>query len=345
MKPYLSFITASRNDDHGSGLNKRMRLFIKGLIHQCNKFKLPVELIIVEWNPPTDRPFLNEVMPSPAEGDFLSIRYIRVPNSIHQTYRFAAKIPLYQMIAKNVGIRRAMADFILCTNIDLLFSDELMKILVERKLDKHSFYRANRCDIPSTIDEEMSFDQQIAFGEKNILRRLGKDAQYLNIHGSFPRLYNHKGLSKIINYFMGIVKNTLMDKADLEMINLDTLACGDFTLMHRDAWLDIQGYPELDLYSIHIDSMALMAARALNYKQEIFPVSACTYHIDHLIGWESLSAVEKIRFINERPGIGWDVVTGAGKYLINTQSRYNFNAENWGFLNVELEEVSINTPK
>jgi hypothetical protein len=39
-KPYLSIIAASRNDNHGGDMLKRMRLFVRGLIHQCNKFKL-----------------------------------------------------------------------------------------------------------------------------------------------------------------------------------------------------------------------------------------------------------------------------------------------------------------
>jgi hypothetical protein len=344
-KPYISIIAASRNDDHGTGLNKRMRLFINGLIYQCNKFKLPAELIIVDWNPPAGKPYLSEIMPRPEPGDFLALRYIVVPPEIHDSYRFSKVIPLYQMIAKNVGIRRAAADFILCTNVDLLFSDKLMEILASQTLKKDCFYRTNRCDIPAEIDEQIPFEEQLKLAEKNTMRRLGKDPQHINIHFEFKLLYKFRLLSRLVNFLLGLVKNSFMPPVDLEMINLDTLACGDFTLMHKDAWVDIQGYPEIDLYSIHIDSMALMAARALGYKQVILPVRACTYHIDHLIGWESLSAVDKIRFINERPGIGWDVVTSAGKYLLQTHGRYNFNSENWGYRNQSFAECSFNIAK
>ena len=45
--PYISFVVTSRNDNHGGDLRKRMMIFYKGLIHQCNKFKLPCELIMV----------------------------------------------------------------------------------------------------------------------------------------------------------------------------------------------------------------------------------------------------------------------------------------------------------
>ena len=146
--PYLSIVAASRNDNHGGDMHKRMRIFVNGLIHQCNKFKLPCELIMVEWNPPADKPLLNEILPSPSMDDYLSIRYLIVPHELHAKLKIAEELPLFQMIAKNVGIRRAKAEFVLCTNVDLLFSDELFAELAKRKLEQGKYYRANRCDIP-----------------------------------------------------------------------------------------------------------------------------------------------------------------------------------------------------
>ena len=60
MENCLSIVVASRNDNHGGDMTRRMRIFVKGLIDQCNKFKLRAELIIVEWNPPSDKPLLHE---------------------------------------------------------------------------------------------------------------------------------------------------------------------------------------------------------------------------------------------------------------------------------------------
>ena len=52
---------------------------------------------------------------------------------------------------------------------------------------------------------------------------------------------------------------------------MDTDACGDFTLMHKDHWMSIRGYIELEAYSIHIDSLLLYYALALEIEQYIFP--------------------------------------------------------------------------
>ena len=62
-QPYISFVVTSRNDNHGGDLRKRMLIFYKGLIHQCNKFKLPCELIMVDWNSPDPNELLDKVLP------------------------------------------------------------------------------------------------------------------------------------------------------------------------------------------------------------------------------------------------------------------------------------------
>ncbi len=331
MKPYLTLVAASRNDDHGKDMDKRQRMFIRGLIYQANKFKVPIELIIVEWNPPADRPLLGDVMPRPANGDYLSLRYIVVPNQIHSQYRFAESLPIYQMIAKNVGIRRATADYVLCTNVDLLFSDELMTELAAQKLSANFFYRASRCDVPATISENLTVEEQLNFSKNNILRRLGKDPEHLHLHNWPEWIYSYKWLSKWCNILAREKRKRNMDPTIFAIHNLDTNACGDFALMHKRIWEDIQGYPELDLYSIHVDSMGLLAASALGYEQHIFPANAVTYHIDHENGWESLSAIEKVSFIHKRPGIGWDVVFDAAIQLMREKKRFEINKPDWGF--------------
>src|SRR5258705_13211541 len=125
QSPKLSIVVTSRNDNHGGEMLKRMTIFMKGLLYQTKKFQLPVELLFIEWNPTIEQPLLNEVLPKPRPSDYLTVRYIVVPARIHMRYKMGAEIPLFQMIAKNIGIRRAKSDYILCSNVDLLFSDEL----------------------------------------------------------------------------------------------------------------------------------------------------------------------------------------------------------------------------
>jgi hypothetical protein len=339
--PYLSIVAASRNDSHGGNILQRMRLFVSGLIAQANRHQLPIELIMVEWNPPADRPLLQDILPKPQNGDLLTIRYVIVPNSIHQRYKRANEIPLFQMIAKNVGIRRAKSEFILCTNVDLLFSDELMRTLASRNLTPGTFYRSNRCDVPDAIDPEWNLETQLEWCSKNIIRRQGMDARFTNVNLEQMGWDHRASYQQWLINKLALVFGRLWSPEKRKYFQLDCFACGDFTLMSRDAWLDIRGYVELDLYSIHVDTLGLIAAASLGYRQHIFPREACTYHIDHEAGWLAMTPLDKIKFLEERPGVDYGLVMEAGLFALQQKQRLPFNSSNWGFADMEFEEYSF----
>jgi hypothetical protein len=181
--PYLSVVVTARNDDHGANLLQRMQAFVNGLLAQCRRHELPAELIIVEWNPLEDRPRLVEVLHWPAEREFCDVRIIEVPNELHRRFRHWQALPLYQMIAKNVGIRRALGQFVLATNIDILFSDELMKFMAERRLERGKMYRVDRWDVMSDVPVDAPAEEQLAYCRSHLIRvnaregtfRLGPD--------------------------------------------------------------------------------------------------------------------------------------------------------------------------
>ena len=338
VKPYLSIVVTSRNDNHGGDLNKRMRIFMRSLIYQCNKFKVNAELVVVEWNPPKDRKLLHKIMPSTNEKDFLSIRYIIVPPDIHSTFKHSDVLPIYQMIAKNVGIRRSQGEFILCTNIDLIFSDELMIYLSEKKLRQGNFYRANRCDIPSTIDESLNEEEILSFAKNNVLNRLGKLRKVLWRDRFIWVKWLLQVMNKISAIFPFLNLNPDLDK-DYIIHHLDCDACGDFTMMSKYDWLKIKGYVELEMYSLHIDSMALFAAVASGMKQIVFKPEACTYHISHGGGWNIMDPEDKLRFYSKFPCLEWWAVYDAGRSIMKENSNYKINKNNWGLLEEHLEEI------
>jgi hypothetical protein len=339
--PYITFVAASRNDNHGGDMTKRMVIFIKGLIHQCNKFKLPAELIMVEWNPPRDKPYLIDVLPKAKEEDFLKIRYIIVPPEIHQSMNFSERMPLFQMIAKNVGIRRASAEFVLCTNIDLIFSDELFRELSKKNLKNGKFYRAVRCDIPNSINDAWEVDKMLDFSRNNIVKYNGKHYKYpiLEMVGSKAFLYKYSFFAPLYPLF-SYIKSILLGKNASKMYRLDKEACGDFTMMSKQDWEKIEGYPELEIYSLHIDSMALIAADSLGIKQEIFKPEACSFHISHKGGWEFADYKDKLLFYTNKPVLDWWAVYEYGLEIIKNKTTWKLNRENWGLADVDLKELS-----
>ena len=135
-RPYISFVVISRNDNHGGDLTKRMQIFVTALITQCERHEIDSELIIVEWNPPSDKKSLEEELEWPQKRKFCKVRIIEVPAELHKTLKSAESLPLFQMIGKNVGIRRARGEFLLATNIDIIFPNEFFAFLKQNKLKK-----------------------------------------------------------------------------------------------------------------------------------------------------------------------------------------------------------------
>lgn len=336
---YLSIVATTRNDNHGGDLLKRTQAFLNSVYVQAKRVNLHVELIIVEWNPPEGKPLLKDVLKQPAHNVPVTLKIIVVPSETHNTYRFADSLPLYQMIAKNVGIRRAKGQFILCTNIDILFSNYSFDRMAQRNLQKGKFYRANRCDVPKEVMEISTLKGQLEYCEKNVLRRLGNTPGHEALKG--PNwLFKYAWLSKLLN--KALVKTWhVTHPGQFAHFIIDFMACGDFTMMSREDWFKIEGYVELDMYSIHIDSMGLWSACALGMKQEIFDYKECVYHIDHENGWESEDLIKTIKFLSNKPSLDYSIVHRAGIKMVSNGTNWGLNKDDWGWANEQFEEFTF----
>ncbi len=169
-EPLLSVVATSRNDNHGENLLRRTQIFVSGFIDQCKQHGLAGELILVDWNPPTDRPKLAEVLSWPAETSPCQVRLIQVPPELHSRLRHSAELPLFQMIAKNVGIRRARGRFVVATNIDILFSDELIRFIAAGKLEPGRMYRIDRHDVMPDVPLDASMEDRLEYCRTHLVR-------------------------------------------------------------------------------------------------------------------------------------------------------------------------------
>lgn len=166
---HLSVVATSRNDNHGGGLTERMQHFVDGLAAQCDRHDVRAELVLVEWNPPQDRGPLIEALRWPERGGACDVRIVTVPPEVHRTLEHAADIRLFQMIAKNVGARRARGRFVLATNVDVLFSDEAMRFMRDG-LEPGTLYLADRVDVPASVPQGDDFAAVLRFCEASAFR-------------------------------------------------------------------------------------------------------------------------------------------------------------------------------
>jgi hypothetical protein len=54
--------------------------------------------------------------------------------------------------------------------------------------------------------------------------------------------------------------------------------------MAREHWDDLRGYPELDLFSMHLDSLLCVAAHHAGAREEVLAEPMRIFHIEHAIG-------------------------------------------------------------
>ncbi len=525
--PYLSVVAASRNDDHGGSLLRRMQTFVNAFIAQCRRHGLSAELILVEWNPPADRPRLAEALCWPRDLGPCRVRIIEVPAELHQRYQHAAALPLYQMIAKNVGIRRARGKFVLASNIDILLNDELMRFLAENQLDPGRMYRVDRYDAMADVPVDASPGEQLAYCQTHLLRvnaregtlQLTPTGEFVDQQaprgisfgrGWYPReqrlgtgfrwAYNEAdvalscapgenwilkmdlapgpsagpegvvldisdqeygalgtvtvprrmmlqvalpasrseermlrfsvrggghavpGDTRILNFrvFQGelvresgtmpapsiqlhplptsaVLRNqservgrlwTALRHSEGEMrvgmsvpaflqrrrVRIDgsglsivlnskrsalqsrgnrakaadylhSNACGDFTMMAREHWVDLRGYPEFDLYSFNIDTIFCYAAHYAGVKEQILAEPLRIYHIEHGAGsgWTPEGQQTLFDRLSAQgiPFVGAPEVAGWAAQMARLGCPMIFNKDDWGLGNFELRETTL----
>ncbi len=341
MKFDLTVVATARNDNHGGNLRHRMLLFVNGLLRQCQRHQLKAELILVEWNPPADNPPLAEVLSWPVDDSPCLVRIIQVPSEIHQRFKHSDHLPLFQMIAKNVGIRRACGQYVLATNIDILFSDDLMKFLASGRLQRGYMYRLDRYDVPADISLESSIEAQLEYCRKNVIRLNALEGthnfQSGHYHPVYPQLTWRTWLSE-----------KLQDWRLRPIINksrLHTNACGDFTLMAREHWFDVRGYPEFEMYSLHLDSILCHAAYHSGVQEYILGDPVRIYHIEHATGsgWTPEGARKLAKRLNKTgiPQLDHNQFTAWTIQMRRERKHLVFNEENWGLVDEHLSETII----
>ena len=368
-EPYLSIVACSRNDGHGENLIERMQLFVDGIADQAERFRLDCELVLVDWNPPQGKPGLADVLRYPDASGYLTSRVVVVPPEVHTELPHAEALPLFQMIAKNVGIRRARGRMVLSTNIDILFPDALMALIARRDLDENALYRTDRADIKVPFGAPGATDPR-AMRRLRPMRVNRRDGTYdSNDHRVVP---SYTGLADFIAYVLeqsirrdlprqvkpanptterrGPVSRSL--DAGRKLWRLVTLpkphlnACGDFTLMSRDNWHCLHGHAEWAMYSWNLDALLLYQARALCITEVDLRPEFTVLHMDHSkgSGWtpegagDLFTRMEKLGvpvFTNEM------LAREAGRLGVTRFRKphaLRYSDDSWGWSNVALDD-------
>jgi hypothetical protein len=322
MRPVLTVVAASRNDDHGGNLLVRMQVFIAGLAEQAERFEVPLELIVVEWNPPAERPSLSAALEWP-RSDLFCPRVVTVPREVHAALPNSDRIPMFQMMAKNVGIRRAAAPFVLATNIDILLTDDLFAFFRE-ELRPNTLYRTDRRDVVVALE-------RIPPPTPAECRALPPARRHTSAGTEYPDR-RPRGLARPRRAWRQIPELVLNR---VVLPKLHTSGCGDFTLTSREVWDAIRGYPEWPIFSWHLDGVPLYQAYAGGVRIVDLMEPMAAIHLEHSqgSGWTPEGAAALWKRL-DNAGVPYlttrEYLRRVRSIVLSRQGFQPFNGPDWG---------------
>jgi len=249
-RPYVSFVSYFRNDGYTSDFDLRVKRATRFVVRQLQRYGVESELVLVEWNPPSDRPLIIESLGPLPQGGCVQVRGIVVGKEHHEGFVGGHEWSMNPAAAANVGLRRAEGRFVSPKAADTFLSNEIIATIARRDLHENAIYRCDRCDVTISARDLMELEDESLMGH---LERL-----------------NSIRLSHIPNPPQWYIRE------------LHTNACGDFLLMSHKTWHTLRGFPlDNTVLSLDCDSLIMHAAVALGSHEICLPPACRTFKGRH----------------------------------------------------------------
>jgi FkbM family methyltransferase len=201
------------------------------------------------------------------------------------------------VLSFNLGLRRTDAEWIVLATTDIIPPTKETLHNFIFKANKHSFYTFSRRDI--------EYDDVIA--NKDNLDEYRKNLDQITEARYFPAQVTPNDKYSIFN------------------------CCGDFQLATKNIWYKMRGYEEPMLYACFVDTNA--QKKAVLYGFDLVPIyDVPLYHMSHKGMGNDGSSPSK-QYYND----AWQWVEYFDKREELGHIMYSYNADTWGYSNVEIE--------
>lgn len=287
----ISAVIVSRNDNYGGHLNERAIYAINSAINTYD------EVIYVDWNSPDGHSLLWDIK------DNLQLKgnlkhFVIPPPAASQLTGYDPQAQLCcEVLARNIGMRRATGDYIVSTNIDIIHPkrEDVEKIISES--DGNTMITLSRREV--TWDIIKGFHGgEMKFQEWDKLR----DYIYVN---SEERIQGEK----------------TVEGDDFSLIN----CCGDFQLAPQHLWKKIRGFEEELIYPLYADTNVQKKSVKHGFGLKAI-YNPPMFHINHgSKGWGGGGIADGINKKSNDP------------HRAITNQIQTLNSETWGFSNIDIE--------
>ena len=286
----ISAVIISRNDNYGGHLNERAIYAINSAINTYD------EVFYIDWNSETHSLLYDIKDNLQLKGNLKHIVITPEVASILTNNDPQAQ-KCCEVLARNIGIRRATGDYIVSTNIDIIHPkrEDIENII--NSSDNNTMYTLSRREVTWDIIKEFH-GGEMNFNEWDKLR----DYIYIN---SEER----------------IVEEKTSTSDDYSIIN----CCGDFQLAPKHIWNNIKGFEEDLIYPLYADTNVQKKSvkHGFNLKAIFNPPM---FHINHgSKGWGGGGFAEGIN------------KTANDIHRAITFQEQTENSLNWGFSDIEIE--------
>lgn len=264
----ITAVICSRNDNYGGNLNGRATFCLNSMVETFD------EIFYIDWNSPTQS-LLYEIWPNLLKTG--KIKHIQITPEVAEVmtkYDPDAQ-KCCEVLARNIGLRRASGDWIVSTNIDIIAPKrELIEERIQNQLSKNTFYTISR--------RSVELEKLVPIG-------------YLNVKE--VREYLYTTITEERRYF-----EKVREGDDYSIIN----CCGDFQIAHRDIWNEIRGFEEHLIYPLFADTNVQKKAVMHGFElKALFDIPF--FHIHHPINAGGFGTV------NKKGNDAYKAIIGAGK--------------------------------
>lgn len=290
----ISTVIISRNDNYGGHLNERATYAINSAINTYD------EVIYVDWNSPTHSLLWDIQDNLQLKGNLK--HFVIPPYIASQLVNYDPNAQLCcEVLARNIGIRRAEGDWIVSSNIDIIHPkrEDIEKIINDS--DNNTMFTLSRREVTWDIIKEFH-GGELKFNEWDKLR----DHIYIN---SEERVNEEKTVSG----------------DDYSLIN----CCGDFQIAPKHVWDEIRGFEEALIYPLYADTNVQKKAfkHGFNLKAIYNPPM---FHINHgSKGWGGGGFADGI---NKKSNDAFRAIISQEKTR---------NLDTWGFSPIDIEYETL----
>ncbi|KAF1796016.1 hypothetical protein FB192DRAFT_1307966 [Mucor lusitanicus] len=241
---YMSIVLVTRNDNYGDDQLDRLQNMLDSTFMMAQDTKTRMEVLIIEWNPIQGKRSIADTYRF-RRSDYLTWRIITVPPQIHDAFGYPQPKALYEFEGKNLGIRYARGEFVVCVNQDDIWSQNMYNAIKARTWRKKMLYTQRQ-----GIHHASSQDSNL---NDSTLVQLSPFATDQEIQSS-------------CNFTTDTHEPHPMQMVSLSAQNYLRIGheASDFTLAHRDVWTAVGGYREAGA-TIWMDVEFLVTAHVMGY--------------------------------------------------------------------------------